>query len=293
MRWIDLRTKENWRTLEGRARKSVRFDICLLFFLLLLSISCGGSNPNEKKLRILTSTTMIQSIVSEIGGESVEVEAIVPAGMCPGHFDIKPRQVAMISEADLVISHGWESWLENLPIRASAKMKAAPIKGNWLVPEVHIQATRWVENIIAEADPANSGIYKANSDRYISRLGEMAAEIEKRFQKYRGVKVICSELQSEFVAWLGLEVVATYGRSEDLTPAVIAEIINIGKHANAGLVIDNLQSGPEVGIAIAKEIGAQHAVLSNFPEDDGYVGVLRRNADSVEYAITRWLDKGN
>ncbi|MGQ9604055.1 MAG: metal ABC transporter substrate-binding protein [bacterium] len=290
-------TDQGIKLIQGGSEQGQRrirlLGFYILICLILILASCGNSNTSsqEKRLKIVTSTTMIQSIVSKIGERLVEVEAIVPAGMCPGHFDIKPRQVAMISDADLVIIHGWESWLENLPTPSKTEFNSAQIKGNWLVPEVHIQATRWIADLIASVDPANSHIYHANADRYISMVNQEASDIKKRFEEYNGLEVICSQLQSEFVTWLGLTVLATYGRSEDLTPTAIANIINLGKKANVRVVIDNLQSGPEVGIGIAYEIGAQHVVLSNFPDDGGYIATLRENAEKIEDGIRKYLAK--
>jgi len=71
-------------------------------------------------------------------------------------------------------------------------------------------------------------------------------------------------MQQGFLKWAGFDVVATYGRPEELSPKKMQELINKGKEAGIKLVVDNLQSGPDAGAGIAEEIGAAQ-VISNFP----------------------------
>ena len=62
-----------------------------------------------------------------------------------------------------------------------------------------------------------------------------------------------------------------------------------GREAGAQLVIDNLQSGVDFGAKLAREIGAVHVVLSNFPgampRTATLIDLLTRNAESLFSAI--------
>jgi len=77
--------------------------------------------------------------------------------------------------------------------------------------------------------------------------------------------VICDEQQAGFVEWTGLNIVATFGRPDSLTPAVLKELLDKGREENVTLIIENLQSGHDAGVGIAEELGCKRITLSNFP----------------------------
>jgi hypothetical protein len=74
---------------------------------------------------------------------------------------------------------------------------------------------------------------------------------------------------------------ATYGRSENLTPRALRDLIEIGRKNRVRLVIDNLQSGPEIGSQIAQDVGARHVVLTNFPEHGSCLEAIEKNARAL------------
>jgi zinc transport system substrate-binding protein len=85
------------------------------------------------------------------------------------------------------------------------------------------------------------------------------------------INVLCADQQEGFINWMGLNVVSIFGRPETLTPQIIQELVDKGKDSNVVLVIDNLQSGPDAGKAIAQELGCARVILSNFP--GGFEGI--------------------
>ncbi len=269
---------------------SYRLVPILLFLILALFLAASGCyKEKQAKLTVVTTTTMIKTIVQSIGGERVAVTAVVPGGMCPGHFDIKPKQVETISRADLFLYHGWEKWVKDLTRIEPDKhtLIAVNVEGNWLVPDVHLEAIDVVTGILSEFDPEGAQKYRDNATAYGDRVAAEAQSLCERFSRYRGTTIICSELQAEFLSWLGFDIVGTYGRQEELTPKAIANLIDRGKKSGVTLVIDNLQSGGEIGKGIAEEIGAGHVTLSNFPVDGTYLDTLRKNAHKLENALRR------
>jgi len=78
--------------------------------------------------------------------------------------------------------------------------------------------------------------------------------------------VICAQEQAGFVNWTGFDLVATYGRPEELSVADIEQLVVQAKEAGVTLVIDNLQSGGTANSeTIARDIGAAQVTISNFP----------------------------
>ncbi len=274
--------------------RHLRFGAALIA-LTLVTLPASCQRETSDRIRIAASTTMIEAIVKQVGRSRVEVEAIVPGGMCPGHFDISPSQMATITQADAMLYQGWENWVKVL-IRSKtdiAEPKLVGIQGNWLIPDVHIKAVERIKEILVSMDPDGSTLYEANAACYADSVAKVALEITERFTSYAGTKVLCSKLQADFLAWLGFDVVGTFERQEDLTPRKLADLIALGRNQKVHLVVDNLQSGRRVGEEIARELGAEHAVISNFPLEGSYLETLKENANELESKLKPAKEKAS
>ena len=261
--------------------KPLKIWVAVVVTILLL---VGCHQEQHANLSVVASTTMIKSIVDQIGGSRLEVTAIVPGGMCPGHFDISPSQMTRITTADLFLYQGWERWAQDLARSNKDFSSAKPvgIEGNWLIPDIHLEAIDRIKDILIAADSRGRSIYEDNAKAYADSVRREGHILKDRFKTYAGTRVICSKLQADFLTWLGLDVVATFDRQEDLTPRQLSTLISLGRDQNVKVVVDNLQSGLRVGSQIARELGAIHAVLSNFPLEGSYLETLRQDADELE-----------
>ncbi len=253
-----------------------RLGFWLLIYLFVLGVatnSLHGQDQEGRAIKVVVTTSLIASIVQEIGGDRVEVVTIVPFGMCPGHFDIRPGDVKVLEEAQVVLKHGFEG---ELFVEDMLKLVENPdlvrtilsVEGNWMVPEVYIQAIDKIVEVLSQVEIEYAELFKYNALDYKKEIVSLARQIQQEAERLRvsEIKVVCARMQAEFVEWLGFEVVATYGRPEELTLRKLKEIIDKAKEANVRLVIDNLQSGPRAGVPIADEIRGIHVVLTNFPQ---------------------------
>ena len=255
---------------------------------LIVALLVGGCTREREGARvIMTSTTTIRCVVAEVAGERAQVASIVPGGMCPGHFDIKPRQMQAIERADLFLYHGWESWLPEVMDATGEKTEAVQVgvEGNWMVPDIHIEAITWVRDLLVTLDPAGERLYKEQALLYSNRLLDETRAVCESLYPGHGTRVICAELQADFLTWAGFDILATYGRSENLTPRVLQDLIETGRKHGVVLVVDNLQSGPGIGNQIAADMGAEHVVLTNFPEHGSYIEAVRKNTRALGDAL--------
>jgi len=83
--------------------------------VLLLAAACGGSATSasgnaaagsSKKLVVATSVAPITSIVSNIGGDRIELHGIVPEGVNSHTFEPAPKVAQLLSTADIVFVNG-------------------------------------------------------------------------------------------------------------------------------------------------------------------------------------------
>jgi len=255
---------------------------CVLIAVLLFASGC--QREHDTRISVVASTTMIEAVVREIGGTTVDVQALVPGGMCPGHFDIKPRQMQEIERSDLFLYHGWEHWLPKVTQATGlgTEIIGIDISGEWMVPDVHVNAIHTVRDLLTSDRPKMESYYRQQALAYENSVLSEARTICTGFTPYRETPVICSELQSDFLTWAGFDVLETYGRAESMSPRIMEDLIRAGRLNEVRLVVDNRQSGPSVGAGVALEIGAEHVVLTNFPVDGSYLDALRSNVEALE-----------
>lgn len=271
------------------------FKDCLSYFLalgllwcLLLFTSCKNERVSDESIKVVVSTSLIEAVVKAIGNDRVEVITIVPAGMCPGHFDLKPGDIATLSNARLFLNHGWERWTEELVKSVDNEnliMKTVQIEGNWMVPQTQKKAADEIARILSLVDPPGKERYMDNLYHYKEIVDSVALEMRRLSEDLKGTKVLCSEYQVEFLKWLGFRVIATYGRPEELTPKHLIELVRTARSGGIEMVVDNLQSGQTAGKQIAEEADAKWAVLTNFPLRGSYTDALKENVNRLIQAI--------
>jgi zinc transport system substrate-binding protein len=242
--------------------------ICLLAGTLL----CGCSKTSSDKLKVMTSTSLMNYIVEQIGGDHVEAINLVPPNQHPGNFDVKPDDIQRLSTAKLFLLHGWpgETYVDKLVAAANnpnLKVVKATTDGNWMIPSVQSAATDNVLKALSENDPPNASAYQKAADAYKKRIQAKESDIKNKLTgaNVSKVNVIASARQADFLQWAGFNVVANFASAQALTPQVVKDLVDKGKAAGVTLVINNLQDGKDAGKAIAEEIGAKNINLSNFP----------------------------
>ena len=264
----------------------------ILACLLLSGCHAAEYQQEQKALKVVATTSLIGSIVERVGGERVDVVTIIPSGMCPGHFDIKPGDVKMLEKAQILLQHGFagESFLNdmlNLVDNPELLKMTMNVEGNWMVPDIHIQAVDKIAEVLCQADPGGSIFFKSAASNYKDEIKGLGMQIQAEAERLTAdrIRVACSKMQTQFVEWLGFDIVTTFERPENLNPQKFQRIIKKARAGEVKLIIDNLQSGGKGGLPIAYETGGAHIILTNFPlEYEGKVSYpksLKENADKL------------
>lgn len=254
----------------------------LLFVLLMAPVT-----PTT----IVCTTSVLQVVTEQVGGSAVEVVSLVQPGVCPSHFDVRPSHIDAVNTASLILYHGVEPWLEQL-VAASTNttVEQRVLKGPWNAPVFAVQKIEAVRDALIQVDPENAEYYKENAEKAIADIQTVGDTIKEAASlAVDSTPVICMEWQQYLVEWMGFTIVRTYGPPETLSLKDINELIDAGRKNGVCLVIDNLQSGTFVGAEIAASIGAEHVVLTNFPNavpgTDTLSAMIAYNADQLLRAV--------
>jgi ABC-type Zn uptake system ZnuABC Zn-binding protein ZnuA len=269
-----------------------RAAACFASALVLMSLAFVGiaSGEDDKLMIVCTNSALADFATNVFGeelGDAVEVEYIMPAGVCPSHFDTSPSDVVTIASADVVISLGWEPWLSDL-LESSGNDDAfgiaCPGFGEWNIPsgaELHINR---IAKGLSEFRPEWNSTLTVNALNYSTEIANAYEEARQMIasEGLNGTKVVTIEWYALFLEGLGFEVAKSYGAPEGLSTADILEISAACDDPEVAMVVDNLQSTVDFGMQLAADYGKIHIVLSNFP---GAIPGKYTYLDNFEYNV--------
>lgn len=171
--------------------------VTILSAILLLSL------PSHAKLKILTTTTNLKSIVEAVGGDKVDVESFCKGTQDPHYIEAKPSYTMKAAKADLLVSVGLElevGWLP-LILRGSRNPKLRPGNEGSFVAGEFIETLEKPTSAISRADgdvhsegnphflldPANAvTIAEKLKDKLNKMDPENSNEYESNFKKFSG-----------------------------------------------------------------------------------------------------------
>ncbi len=266
--------------------------IAAVVMVMLIGAGCA---PPESSVDIVAGSAFISNIVNDVADGRLEPHTLIRPGDCPGHHDIKPGDVRAVNNSRALIIHNYQQNYDYIHQLGEAAdnpgldIVVIDIMGNWMAPPIQAEAVHKIAQVLLEIDPDNGALYQQRAADRIEAILDKGEEVRARLQDMgvEGMEVVCGEMQAGFLRWAGFDIVATYGRPEDLSSATLEEVIAQATAAGVRLVLDNLQSG-EIP-TLAEDIGAVHVTLSNFPggfsDTETWEKALDKNLDLLEEAM--------
>lgn len=193
---------------------------------LLALVLAAPAVAQQQKLQAVASFSILADIVTQVGGERVDVHTLVPAMADTHVFQPTPRDARAVAGADVLVANGlnFEPWLDRLVAasgfkgrRIEASDGIAPLalrsghdhshkhdhapktgaKGRIDDPHLWhdlIRMQAYIDNIatgLAAADPAHADYYRTRGAAYAAALRDLdawaAAEIDNIPQAQRKV----------------------------------------------------------------------------------------------------------
>ena len=274
---------------------NLKRTIFFLFVAMVVSINFMPQIMAEDTIEIVCTNSVLADFTSNILTDNVSIEYIMPAGACPSHFDTSPSDVSKIVNADIIISLGWEPWLESL-VNKSGNNNYNEIKcsglGEWNIPTGAVSYVVAITDGLKTALPDQTEIIEQNANEYLSLINTTAQELKELIvtNNFTNRKVVSMEWQKDFIEWIGLNVTHYYSPPESLSVQDELDVITQASKNEVSAVIDNLQSGTEFGARVASETGVSHVVFSNFPgavpNTETYLDMISYNTDQLIKGIT-------
>lgn len=171
--------------------------LAVLALSLLLSACATETGGNtDGKLNIVTTTGMIADITKNVGGEYVEVIALMGAGVDPHLYKASEGDVRRLQEADLIFYSGLHleaqmgEVLEKMndfgikTVAVTDKIDRATLLANpqypdqydphvWFDVSMWMKAVEEVQETLSDTDPSHKSEYEANATAYLAQLEEL------------------------------------------------------------------------------------------------------------------------
>ena len=286
--------------------KRSRIIIGILFLMLTLS-ACGNSEketttkPDKKdaQLEVYTTVYPLQYFAEQIGGETVSVQSIYPAGTDEHSFDPTQKEMMHLSDADLFfyVGLGLEGFVENakktlshehvkLLSTADQIDKTKLMEGHsheseedghdhaerqldphvWISPLLSIDLASAVRDGLVEQAPENKDLYDKNFETLQENLKKLDAEFTAMSEQAQSKTFFVSHAAFGYVAKeYQLEQVSIAGLNTQNEPSQkeLAKIVSEAKEANVKTILFEQNVSSKLTKVVQNEIGADSAVLHN------------------------------
>lgn len=166
-----------------------------LFFALAMAIA--PANAGSEKLKIVATTGMIADAASRIGGDLVEVTALMGPGVDPHSYRQTRSDIVAMTRADLVLWHGLylEAQMEEFLGKLSKSRNVVAIAESlpeellithedysdkkdphiWMDPKMWSLVMPTISAALSSAQPESEAAFAANTAQYQQELLELAS----------------------------------------------------------------------------------------------------------------------
>ena len=262
-----------------------------LLLAALLAVACGDSGgPPDERLRVVASLEIFADMARNVGGDRVDVTAVLPSGADPHTYELSPGRVADIARADLVFVNGLglegnvrDAIDENAggPV-VELSEGLATLDSNphlWLDPRLAARYVERIRDVLIEHDRQGRAQYEANARTYLEQVGALDRETEAAVQSIppeRRKLVTFHDAFRYFATRYGLEIAAVVVRSPGQDPSA----------QDVARLTETLRS--EGVPAVYKEPQFNAAVLEQAADEAG-VRVLDLLSDAYTEGVDSYL----
>jgi len=270
---------------------------CTLLALATVSL-CVGALPAQAALKVLATTPDWGALLTELGGDKVNVYTATSAFQDVHRVDAKPSLVARARTADLVVATGADLEIGWMPVllQDSGNSKIQPGSPGYFeaAPLVHLlevpsavdrsmgdihplgnpHVTLDPRNIaiiaralaarLALVDSANAAYYAARGEDFQTRWQQANERWQARAAPLKGVGVVVIHRDQAYLCnWLGMKEIASIEPKPGVPPSAgyLAELVTKLAAAPPKMILRNAYNDPRAADWLAQRIHAPVVLL--------------------------------
>ena len=238
-----------------KTARSVLILLSALFLLVTLSgCSTKEEKPEDERLNIVTTTTMLYDLTASIAGEHAQVAALMGPGVDPHLYQASAGDVTKMQKADVVVYNGIhlegkmgdvfagltrqgrqiicaEDGIDKTMLLSDENNPEIYDPHVWFDVRIWMDVAEYTAARLQEIDPAHADDYKANLDAYVKDLEELDGYIRGRVQELPEVQRVLVTAHDAFRYFgkaYGFDVRGLQGISTD-AEAGTADVSNLAQ----------------------------------------------------------------
>lgn len=284
--------------------------------------ACGDEASGfdeDGRLAVVTAFYPLQFLSERVGAGAVAVTQLTKPGAEPHDVELNPRQVGQISDAGLVVYlKGFQPAVDEAvqqeaaekALDAGSVVELLPADGHEHVPgeEEHAEGATdphvWLDPLrfasiadrlaerLGQADPAHAADYTSRARSLHAELAALNTEYATGLQTCARREIVTSHTAFHYLAdRYALTEVGITGVSPESEPSPqrLADVATEAKATGTTTIFFETLVSPKVADTIAREVGAQTAVLDPLEglTETGadYFSVMRSNLTALTTAL--------
>lgn len=283
---------------------------------VLVLAGCGATDAgaDDTGIHIVASTNVYAQIAEEIGGDDVDVTALVAsAAQDPHSFEPSARDQLAVNRADLVIENGagYDVFIDALrdassadaPIITAAHLSSAwsgELEGFnehvWYDPTTMAALAEAIADELSELDPDNADAYAANAAAFVEGTDALTAALDEIAASHAGAGIFATEPVSGYLLDAAeLDNLTPEAFSEaveegqDVPPATLLEALELLRGGTVDVLVANAQTGGAETTQVIAEAKAQSIPVLEFtetlPDGKTYLQWMRQNIADLAEAL--------
>lgn len=307
------------------------FNLLIAALLFVTALSCSSDNnqnaSENEAVNIVATTGMIADAARVIGGDKVEVKGLMGPGVDPHLYKASAGDVALLSNADLILYNGLhlegkmseifeqmkKRGIETVAVAEvidqSALLPSPDYEGQY-DPHVWFDVDLWkmvvsqMRDSLVEKDPENADVYNSNAGEYLAELTELNEYVETKtasLPENKRVLITAHDAFNYFGNGYGFEVKGLQGISTDAEAgtADVQELAAFIVERQLPAVFVESSVPPKYIEAVQAavkargynvEVGGEiysDAMGSPGTPEGNYVGMVRHNIDTIVGALNK------
>ena len=184
--------------------------LCILFIAACGNDKKTSTTKGDDKLKVVTTNSIIYDMAKNVAGDNIELHSIVPIGQDPHEYEVKPKDIKALTDADVVLYNGLNlesgnGWFEKALKQANKSLKdddvvavskkVDPIylegaKGDkdkldphaWLSLDSGIKYTETIKETLLDKTKNHKDAIEKMGDEYLTQLKDLNDESHDKFK---------------------------------------------------------------------------------------------------------------